>query len=257
VTFAGYPGSTGLWAMDYRLTDRYLDPPGLFDHCYSEASVRDLDSFWCYDPEMEAPPVNRLPALERGQVTFGCLNNFCKVNAGTLRLWARTMRAVPGSRLLLLAPEGLARRNLVDLMEADGVAPERVEFIDRTHRQEYLAMHNRIDIGLDTIPYNGHTTSLDAMWMGVPVVTLVGRTVVGRAGLSQLTNIGLTELIGNTPEEFARIAVSLSSNLQSLAWLRSTLRERMRKSPVCDTQRFARTIETAYRTMWLRWCERR
>src|SRR5262249_50171813 len=165
VTFAGYPCSTGLNAIDYRLTDPYLDPPGLFDAFYSEESLRLPDSFWCYDPWTDQLPVSSLPALHNGFITFGCLNNFCKVNDGSLALWAQVLRAVPESRLLLLAPRGQAREHVLARFQREGIAAARVEFVDKQPRLEYLKLYHRIDVGLDPLPYNGHTTSLDAFWM--------------------------------------------------------------------------------------------
>ena len=165
----------------------------------------------------DEPAVNPLPAQANGFVTFGCLNQFVKVNGRVLALWARVLRAVDRSRLLLLAPEGQFRRDTLQRLEQEGVAPDRVAFVPHQPRRQYLELYHGIDLMLDTFPYNGHTTSLDALWMGVPVVTLVGRTVVGRAGCRQLTNLGLPELVAATPEEFVRIAVELAGDLPRLA----------------------------------------
>src|SRR5262249_6646283 len=159
---------TGLSTIDYRFTDPYLDPPGLFDGAYAEESVRLPDSFWCYDPLTDQPGVNDLPALQNSSITFGCLNSFCKINDECLALWARVLQAVPQSRLLLLAPRGEARERVRARLQRLGVSAPRLEFADRERRQEYLKLYHRIDIGLDPLPYNGHTTSLDAFWMGVP-----------------------------------------------------------------------------------------
>ena len=256
VSFAGYPGSTGLSAIEYRLTDPYLDPPSLDDPDSAAEPVRLPDSFWCFDPLTDEPAVNSLPARASGFVTFGCLNNFVKVNALVLALWARVLRAVGRSRLLLLAPEGQFRRGIVQRLEQEGVASDRLVFVPRQPRRQYLELYHGIDLMLDTVPYNGHTTSLDALWMGVPVVTLVGGTTVGRAGLSQLTNLGLPELVAATPEEFVRIAVELAGDLPRLEVPAASLRDRMRGSPLMDAPRFARGIEAAYRTLWRRWCAR-
>jgi protein O-GlcNAc transferase len=253
-TFAGYPGSTGLETIDYRLTDPYLDPVGSSDQQYCETSIRLPHSFWCFDPLSVNLPVNPLPAQNLGDVTFGCLNNFFKVNPGVLRLWARVLRSVDRSRLIILCPEGSHRQSLMDLMQREGISADRIDLISRCARPKYFELYHRIDLGLDTIPYNGHTTSLDSYWMGVPVVTLVGKTVVGRAGLSQLTNLGLTELIAETPEQYVEIAVGVARDLPRLAELRRTLRDRMRTSPLMDAARFTRDIENAYRQMWRNWC---
>jgi len=255
VAWLAYPGTTGLSAMDYRLTDPYLDPPGTHDDWYSEASIRLPHTFWCYDPLTAGPPPGPLPALERGYVTFGALNNFCKVNEAVLELWARVLGAVPDSRLVLLAQPGEHRDRVLDRLEAAGVRPGRVEFSPFRPRADYLALHQGLDLGLDTFPYNGHTTSLDAFWMGMPVVTLLGETVVGRAGWSQLCNLDLRELAAESEEDFLRIAVELARDLPRLARLRASLRSRMEASPLMDAPRFARGIEAAYRHMWRRWCQ--
>lgn len=251
VTWLGYPGSTGLDAIDYRFTDPWLDPPGGDETFYSERSLRLPDTFWCYDPLTAGPPVNDLPALGTGRVTFGCLNNFSKVNDSVLALWARVLRAVPDSRLVLLAPPEEARQRARKILDVD---PSRVQFTDFQPRQHYLETYHRIDLCLDTFPCNGHTTSLDAYWMGVPNVSLAGRTAMSRAGMSQASNLGLPEWVARSPDEFLRIAVAWAGDLPRLAKLRATLRERMAKSPLMDGGRFARGIEGAYRKIWTEWC---
>ena len=249
-----YPGTTGLSAMDCRLTDPYLDPPGQHDDWYSETSIRLPDTYWCYDPLTREPTPGPLPALANGHVTFGSLNNFCKVTPAVLALWAQVLVAVPDSRLLLLAQPGGHRRLVLDLLAEGGVEAARVEFAPFQPRLDYLALHRRVDLGLDTFPYNGHTTSLDAFWMGVPVVTRLGGTVVGRAGWSQLCNLDLRELAAGTDPDFVRIATGLARDLPRLARLRTGLRARMEASPLMDGERFARNMEGAYLQMWQNWC---
>jgi predicted O-linked N-acetylglucosamine transferase (SPINDLY family) len=252
VTWLGYPGTSGLSAIDYRFTDPYLDPSGEFDADYVEESIRLPHTFWCLDrAALEAPEIpspNELPETQAGHVTFGALNNFCKVNQPLLELWKRVLDAVPSSRFLLLAPPGQSRdwvrRTLGD----------RVDFVSRSDRPGYLRYYHRIDVGLDTLPYNGHTTTLDSLWMGVPVVTLVGNTVVGRAGFSQLSNLNLIELVTRTPDEFVRVAKELAGDRAGLSDLRRTLRDRMRFSPLLDGAAFARGVEAKYRRMWARYC---
>jgi protein O-GlcNAc transferase len=254
VTFAGYPGTTGLETMDYRLTDPYLDPVGMDESVYSEKTVRLPHTWWCYEAMAGSPGVGRLPCGEAGVVTFGCLNNFCKVNEGVLRLWGQVLRKVAGSRVLLLAPEGSARAWVLRVLAQEGIGGERVRFTAKLPREQYLALYQQMDIALDTVPYNGHTTSLDALWMGVPVVTLVGQTVVGRAGWSQLMNVGLRELAAHTAEEFVEMAVGLAGDKVRLAELRGSLRQKLQGSPIMDQVGFARDIEAAYRMMWRAWC---
>jgi protein O-GlcNAc transferase len=254
VTWLAYPGTTGLEAIDYRLSDPQLDPPGQDSSHYSEKTVRLPETFWCYHPLMNSPGVNSLPARANGFVTFGCLNSFNKVNELCVRLWAGVLRALPSARFLLLAPAGQSRARLARAFQKHGIASERLTFVPRQLRPEYFETYHQIDLGLDTMPYNGHTTSLDSMWMGVPVITLAGTTVVGRAGVSQLTNLGLPELIARTEDEFVGIAMNLTSDLPRLGELRATLRRRMERSALMDAPRFARVMEGAYRDMWQRWC---
>ena len=255
VTFAGYPGSTGLGAIDYRFSDPHLDPPGTDETLYSEQTVRLPHSFWCYDPlDCSDIPVNALPAGKNSFITFGCLNNYCKINGSMLRLWAKVLHQVSSSRLMLLAPEGSHRQLTLNVLRQEGIASERIEFVVPQPCREYLELYHRIDLGLDTLPYNGHTTSLDSFWMGVPVVTQIGKTIVGRAGYCQLKNLNLPELIASTPDQFVQLAADLANDPQRLAHLRSTLRQRMERSPLMDAPRFARDIEAACREMWRKWC---
>ncbi|HTV47745.1 MAG TPA: tetratricopeptide repeat protein [Phycisphaerae bacterium] len=249
-TWLGYPGSTGLETIDYRLTDTYLDPPGLDDEFYSEKSIYLPDCYWCYDPLTDEPQVGDSPELSNGYVTFGCLNKFDKVNDAVLELWAKVLSTTAKSHLLLLAPQGQARKHVLEKLSGKEISHERIEFVERCARGKYLELYNKIDVVLDTLPYNGHTTTLDSLWMGVPVITLVGKTAVGRGGKSILTNVGLPELIAQTPEEYVQIAVKLAKDMPRLAELRKTLRQRMEASPLMDAKRFARNVEAAYREMW-------
>jgi predicted O-linked N-acetylglucosamine transferase (SPINDLY family) len=254
VTWLAYQGTTGLSAIDYRLTDPYIDPLGTRDDDYVEQSVRLADSFWCYDPLSEEPAVGALPAAANGYVTFGCLNNFCKINPPMLRRWAEILRTLDDSRLVLLAKEGSHRQRTLDLLAKEGVAPDRVSFVGLRPRAQYLELYQGLDVALDTLPYNGQTTTLDALWMGVPVVTLVGTTACGRATLSLLANLGLPELAAHTPQEFVRTVVELARDLPRLTQLRDGLREQLRHSVLMDAPHFARSVEAAYRQMWRRWC---
>jgi len=252
-TYLAYCSTTGLAAMDYRLTDPYLDPPGrVGDYC--EKSIWLTPTYWCYRPGIEAPEPGELPAAATGAVTFGCLNNFCKVSRATLEVWGRLLAATPGSRLLLHSLEGEHRRRVVDFFAAHGVERGRVEFVGFLPGPRYLELYQRIDIGLDPFPYAGGTTTCDALWMGVPVVSLAGRTAVARAGLSILSNLGLSELVASTEEQYVRIAAELAGDLSRVAQLRAELRERMRASPLMDSGRFARSVEGAYREGWRQWC---
>ena len=264
IAWLAYPGTTGIEAIDYRLTDPRLDPidtinapdvPTQTTH-YSERSLRLPDSFWCYDPLTDEPAVNALPALSAGYLTFGCLNNPCKLTDRTLAMWSAVLREVPHARLLLMAPAGNADRSLAERIDRQGINLQSVSFTPFQPRTDYLCTYHQIDLGLDTFPYNGHTTSLDSLWMGVPVVTRVGETAVGRGGLSQLFNLGLTGLAGHSDEAFVRIAVELAHDWPRLAALRASLRPNMTQSPLMDGARFAAHIEAAYRQVWQAWCRR-
>jgi protein O-GlcNAc transferase len=259
VTFGGYPGGTGLSAIDYHFTDPHLDPVGLTEDHYVEKLIRMDGSFWCYEPQLMQTDGNRdvhpLPAVINGYVTFGCLNNFCKVNDGTLAAWAKVLNAVADSHFLMMAPPGPQRQRILDKFSAHGVNPKRIEFVPYQQRQNYLDTYNRIDLGLDTLPYNGHTTTLDAMWMGVPVLTRIGRTAPGRAGYSHLRQINLPELAAENDEQFVAIAAKLAGDWSAMVDLRATLRQRMLNSPLTDARRFARNVESAYRQIWRQWCQ--
>jgi protein O-GlcNAc transferase len=257
ITWLAYPGTTGLDAIDYRLTDVLLDPPGTdVDSWYTERSFRLPETFWCYDPLVHEPEPSPLPALQRGRVTFGCLSGPTKRNARVIALWSRVLRAVEGSRMIVLAWPGDSRKIVHDAFAREGVDPGRIEFVEFRDRSNYFRVYHDIDIGLDTVPHNGGTTSLDSYWMGVPVITLVGTTVVGRAGLCFASNLGLPELVAQTPEGFVEAAVALSGDLPRLATLRAGLRQRMERSPLMDAPRFARSFESALRSMWCEWCAR-
>jgi predicted O-linked N-acetylglucosamine transferase (SPINDLY family) len=199
-------------------------------------------------------PVNDLPAKSNSTVTFGYLGSFPKVNERILKLWARVLETVPNSRLILLSGSGSHRQRTWHFLEQQGIDPNRVEFVQRRPRKEYLELYHRLDVVLDTFPYGGHTTSLDAFWMGVPVVTLADARPVSRAGLSILSNLDLRELAAFTEDDYVRIARELAGDIPRLANLRATLRARMENSVIMDQSQFARQIEAAYRSMWREWC---
>ncbi len=254
VTYLAYCSTTGLQTMDYRLSDPYLDPPGGDESFYTEQTIRLPETYWCYQPNIAPREVGPLPVLQLGHITFGCLNNFCKVSEPTLAAWAKLLRAVPNSELLLHAYKGSHRQRLQARLERDGVVPKRVRFAGFMPAEKYFALYRQIDIALDTFPYGGGTTTCDALWMGVPVVSLVGKTAVGRGGLSILSNVGLPELAARSEQEYVAIAAALANDLPRLSRLRATLRHQMEQSPLMDAPRFARHVEAAYRQMWHTWC---
>ncbi len=248
-TYLGYCSSTGLETIDYRLSDPYMDPPDSDQSQYSEQTIRLPETYWCYAPGGPTPEPSPPPVETTGHITFGCLNNFAKVPPA-LDLWAEILQRVPASRLIVHSPPGAHLDVIRERFAGKGISSDRLEFPPRQSWAEYVQTYGRIDIGLDPFPWGGGITTCDALWMGVPVVSLVGRTAVGRGGASILSNVGVPELIAHTPQEYVQIATNLSKDLPRLAELRRTLRSRMQASPLMDAPRFARNIEAAYRRMW-------
>jgi predicted O-linked N-acetylglucosamine transferase (SPINDLY family) len=255
VAYLGYPGTTGLGTMDYRLTDAYLHPPGALTSWYSERSVRLAHSYWCYAPEPPAPAVAPLPAASAGHVTFGSLNAFRKISDDALDAWARILKHVPDARLILHAMEGWPREHATEVFKRHEVEADRVEFVGRVARGDYFRTYDRIDIALDAFPYTGGTTTCDALWMGVPVVSLGGDRAVFRGGVSVLWNAGLPELLASSADEYMAIATSLAANLPALSAMREGLRQRLLNSPLMDAPGFASDFEAALRNMWRQWIE--
>lgn len=253
VTYLGYPNTTGLAAMDYRFTDGFADPPGQ-ERYYSEKLVRLPGCFLCYQPPADSPPISPLPMVSAGHITLGSFNNLSKMNPEVIALWSQLLLALPDAHLLL------KNASLTDPAECErcyhmfaghGLGRERISFMGHTPgQQEHLALYGRIDLALDTFPYNGTTTTLEALWMGVPVITLAGRCHAGRVGVSLLTAMGLSELIAESPEHYQDIVLRLASERDRLGVLRATLRERMHADGLCDHLAFARKIEGVYRDMW-------
>jgi protein O-GlcNAc transferase len=260
VSWLGYPNTTGLREMDYRLTDEWADPPGANDELYTETLERLPHGFLCYKPLNDCPDVAPMPATTSGHITFGCFNNSAKINDRVLDAWCGILTDQPGSRLLLksrqLLGPGLQQRFSEEFARR-GIAPDRVEMLGVVNSTiDHLALYGRVDIALDTFPYNGTTTTCEALWMGVPVIALAGDRHAGRVGVSLLHGIGLDALIAATPDEYRRLAIDLARDQARLGDYRSTLRQRMRSAPVTDAARFARDVEAAYRDMWRKWCDR-
>ena len=261
VTWIGYPNTTGMSAMDYRLTDAIVDPAGSADTFSSEKLVRLEHGFLCYQADGSAPAVTQPPCLENGYITFGSFNNLPKITPEVVTVWAQILHTVPGSRLLLKAKQ-LADTEVVkqyrDMFAKEGIAPERLEFYGTIpSKQEHLGFYARMDIGLDPFPYNGTTTTCEALWMGVPVLTLSGDRHSCRVGASILHQAGLDDLVVRSTEEYIKTAQALASDLDSLREMRSSLREIMQDSSLMDSKSFVKDLEDAYRQMWHTWCEHR
>ena len=258
--YLGYSDTTGLATVGYRVTDGFCDPPGLgTDAYYTEELVRLPGCAWCYRPFDAAPEVNELPAPAAGHVTFAAFNRLAKVTPRTVGLWAAVMRRVPGSRLLAVCEPGGeadARGLLQGRLQAAGVDGSRLDLVPRQgSARAYLLLYHRVDLALDSFPHNGHTTTCDALWMGVPTVTLAGRSFIGRLGASVLSAVGLArELVAESDGQFVDLAAALASDLPKLAARRGSLRQRFADSPLADGPGLARRLEAAYRAMWRRWC---
>lgn len=249
-TWIGYPNTTGLTAIDFRFTDAVSDPPGNTEHLYAEKLVRLPGPFSCYRPDDDAPPVGPLPATARGFVTFGCFNHLAKLTPAVLALWAELLRELPSSRLLLKS-RGLGDPAVSDRLHATfaaaGIAAERI----RCHGEElsvadHLSLYHEVDVALDPFPYNGTTTTCEALWMGVPVVALAGEVHAARVGVSLLTHTGLADWVAATPADYGRIALGAARDLPRLAALRAGLREQLRRSPLCAAHEFTRGLEDVY-----------
>jgi len=240
-------------AMDWCITDPHMSPPGLNDQYFTEKLLRLEQSYWCYRPSATSPNVGPLPAQARGSITFGSLNAFAKINERVIELCKRILDAVQNSRLIAHAIGGDENQPARDRFTSFGIAPERLSLVGRKPRDGYLDVYNSIDIALDPFPYGGGTTSLDALWMGVPLVTLAGTLPVGRTGVTLLNQVGLTELIAQTPEQYIQIAAKLAADLPHLSSLRAGLRGRLQASALMDAPTYVRHLEAAYRSAWQRW----
>lgn len=258
VTYLGYPCTTGLTAIDYRITDVYAEPPGMTEQFNVEQLWRLPEIFCCYRAHDNSPDViDHPPAEDNGYVTFGCFNNFSKVTDPVVALWAKVLEKVPAARLMLEI-HGIENPSLRTEIEQRlsqlGIPLERLILEPRKPSNQYV-LYNRIDIALDPFPCNGGTTSFDTMWMGVPLITLAGRHFTSRLGVTILSNAGLPELIAQSEDEYVDIAAALANDLPRLKTTRAGLRERVQAGPLMDAQRFTSHLEQAYRGMWRKWCE--
>jgi predicted O-linked N-acetylglucosamine transferase (SPINDLY family) len=261
VTYIGYPNTTGLKAMDYRLTDAIADPPGDSDAFYSEKLVRLPNTFLCYRPHPSCPDAApRPPCLDSGKVTFGSFNILTKVTPTVIATWAEVLQAVPDSRLFIKAAglnQTRTREFVLQNFAEHGIGEDRLELMAKDRGYEHhMARYQGVDICLDPFPYNGTTTTFDALWMGVPVITLSGDRHAARVGHSILANLGLEDLVAHSHSQYVDIATRLAADRDRLAELRTSLRERMRASPLMDEEALTRNVEAAYRTMWRDWCAR-
>jgi predicted O-linked N-acetylglucosamine transferase (SPINDLY family) len=259
MTYLGYPDTTGLTQMDYRIVDSLTDPPDpTLDARHTEKLLRIDPCFLCYRPHPDAPDPDSAFRVPRSALTFGSFNAGRKLSGPVLDLWARILKTVPNSRLVLKAQDfgdPAIPKRLYARLAGQGIAEDRVEILKAPKGMaEHLALYNKVDIGLDPMPYNGTTTTCEALWMGVPVITLAGNRHAGRVGVSLLINLGLPELIAKDHDDYLDIAVRLAADPARTERYRAALRSRMAASPLCDGPGFSRRIESALRAVWEEYC---
>jgi protein O-GlcNAc transferase len=255
VTWLGYPNTTGLSAIDYRFTDIIADPIGEADELHSEKLLRLPNGFQCFQGNEKILVGLELPQKSQGYITFGSFNNLSKITPQVIKAWSKILHMVPTSHLLLKSFQLNYNKNYyLELFKNEGLAEDRIKLhgkLDST--EDHLELYNKIDIGLDPFPYNGATTTCEALWMGVPVITLLGDRHVGRVGASILTNVGLTNFIAQDIDSYIKLTVEMAANTNYLQETRKGLRERMQRAPLCDAHSFASDIETTYKDMWLKY----
>lgn len=254
VSWLGYPNTTGLESIDYRFTDEIADPVGLSDELHSEELIRLENGFLSYQGTESTSDISSPSCVERGHITFGSFNNLTKVAPEVVSLWIEILRAVPGAHLLLKSKSLVERevRERYQAMFQEGhISKDRIElYAYAPSQQDHLKIYANVDIGLDPFPYNGTTTTCEALWMGVPVITLLGDCHAGRVGASLLSQVGLDELIAADPGSYVDAAVELAADTEKLAGLRCSLRAMMMRSELCNAANFARKVEDAYAVMW-------
>lgn len=258
VSWIGYPNTTGLSSIDYRITDAYCDPEGEADIYHSEKLLRLPECFSCFTMRDDCPDVAPLPADVNDFITFGSFNNLAKLTPVVLEVWAEILQQVPSSRLVLKyrgLEDAAIRSSLSGLFEKNGIAAERIDCLGQdTSYIDHLQHYSVVDIGLNPFPYNGTTTTCDALWMGVPVITMAGDSHASRVGVSQLSNLGLPELIAASKTDYISIARRLAGNRKLLSSMRRDLRQRMSDSPLLNAAAFTINLEFAYREIWRNWC---
>jgi predicted O-linked N-acetylglucosamine transferase (SPINDLY family) len=252
VTWIGYPVTTGLSTMDYKVVDHYTDQPGKSEHLYTETLLRMPQTFLCYLPEEESPDLGELPALKKGHITFGSFNNLPKLSPEMFSLFSEILSLIPDSHLLMKAgslTDHDTRQYVLDIFKRKGIEETRIEFMSwMPSKREHLNAYNSVDIALDTYPYNGTTTI--CMWMGSPVISLSGEPHASRIGASLLSNIGLPDLIAKDKNEYIQKAVDLANDVKKLELLRSRLRDMMIHSPLTDATAFTAHLEHFYSKIW-------
>ena len=256
ITYLGYPASTGLEQIDYRISDPWSDPPTLTENLHTEKLLRLNDGFLCYRPPEDAPDVGPLPLLESGHVTFGSFNNLAKLTPRMIKCWAKILRSVRGSQLRLKAKalgDQMTRTRIFGAFAKQGIEEKRLELMPWITDSSPLAAYQGVDIALDTYPYHGTTTTMEALWMGVPVVTLAGNWHASRVGISILARANLDELIATTPSDYIKIATTLASSPNAIKNYRHRLRASVVAGGLTNGPRFTKKLEKVYRQAWKNW----
>jgi predicted O-linked N-acetylglucosamine transferase (SPINDLY family) len=253
VTWLGYPNTTGLSAIDYRFTDKIADPINDSDKFYSEKLLRLPNGFQCFQGDEKVIIKSEFLGNCRDYITFGSFNNLSKITPQVINAWSKILHLVPKSHLILKCSKIKYNKDyFLKLFKDEGLTTDRIELFEQTpSNKDHLELYNSIDIGLDPFPYNGATTTCEALWMGVPVITLFGDRHVGRVGASILTNVGLKDFIAEDIDSYIKLAIKVSTNISYLRDIKKTLRERMQKAPLCDAHSFANDIENTYKNIWL------
>lgn len=257
MTYLGYVNTTGMTVIDYRIVDNHTDPQGKAEPFLSETPLRMPDNYCCYNPLDDTPLNTDPPRLKNGYFTFGSFNNYAKLSAEITAIWVKVLHAIPDSKLVVKTKslqDPVIRQTFLERFTSLGIDPARLDLGYFSSTEETMTHYNQIDIALDSYSYNGCTTTGQALWMGVPVVTLVGETHASRVGLSFLSTLELTRLIAYNPEKYVAICVELSNDIDYLKKLRVGMRARMQASPLMDAMTFTRHLEAAYRSQWKKWC---
>ena len=251
ISYLGYLNTTGMAAMDYRISDAIADPPGASERLHCETLLRLPQTLWCYEPPGDAPDIGAPPAQRNGCITFGSFNHVAKLNDGVLELWGELLRRLPQARLQLMAlPDEDSAQRIRSVLEKQGIAAQRIRTLPRLARAQYWQLFGEVDIALDPFPYTGGATSCDALWMGLPVVTLAGSFGFARTAATVLANAGLAELVAQDAQQYLAIAQRLALDLPALARLRADMRARLARSPLLDATGFVAALENAYREVW-------
>ena len=258
ITSIGYPDTTGLGTIDYRISDERADPSGMTEHLHTEQLLRLKSGFLCFSPPPESPEVSDLPARMNKYITFGSFNIMTKITPDIIKAWAEILSRLPNSRFFIKnrwLTDTVLQERIAAVFVKHGIQHNRVIISGRTTKKEHMAACGKVDIALDTYPYNGTTTTCDALWMGVPVITRSGKTHVSRTGASLLSQIGLDDLVTHTKHQYIDKAVQLALDLPRLGNLRIDLREMMCNSSLCNEKKYIAELEELYRNVWMIWCQ--